>query len=366
MRLGVRAAIVDGQFVAGDVAIDDGHVTAVGVRPPGAHGLAVPGFVDVQINGFAGVDFVAGDLDGYRRAAAPLAATGVTAYQPTFISSPLDVYWPALAEARAATSLRAGPRVLGVHLEGPFLARRWAGAHDPANIIDPDLGLAAKLCAAGPVTHMTLAPERPGGLELVARVVAAGVVVALGHCDADAPTAYAAFDRGARAVTHLYNAQRRWRPRDPGVAGAGLTRNDVTVTAIVDGVHLAAETACQAFVAARGRFALVTDAIEAAGLGEGTYRLGDRTVEVTGDAVRLADGTLAGSALSMDRAVRNLAALGVPLTEAVAAASTVPARLLGRADLGVLRPGLPADVVVLDDALQVTRTLVAGAEVHAA
>jgi N-acetylglucosamine-6-phosphate deacetylase len=365
MRLGVAAAFVDGHRIAGDVDVVDGQVAAVGLGGPIGCGLAVAGFVDLQVNGFAGVDFLATDSDGYRRAGEALAATGVTAYLPTFISSPLDAYWPALGQARAAQALACGPRVVGVHLEGPFLARQWAGAHDPANIIEPDLGLAGKLLDAGPVVYMTVAPERPGGLELVTRLVRAGVVVACGHTDADAPTASAAFDRGARAVTHIYNAQRRWRPRDPGVAGAALCRSEVTVQAIVDGFHLAPETAYQTFLAARGRFALVTDAVEAAGLGEGTYRLGDRMVTVAGGAVRLADGTLAGSALTLDAAVRNLAALGAPAAEALAAAAAVPARLLGRPDLGALRPGLPADIAVLDDDLRVVRTLVAGDELFA-
>jgi N-acetylglucosamine-6-phosphate deacetylase len=166
-------------------------------------------------------------------------------------------------------------------------------------------------------------------------------------------------------VTHLYNAQRRWQPRDPGVGGAALVRGDVTVQAIVDGLHLAPETALQAYLAARGRFALVTDAVEAARREDGRYRLGDRDVIVADGAARLADGTLAGSVLTMDEAVRNLVALGVPLVEALAAASSVPARLIGRPDLGVLRPGLPADVAVLDEGVRVRRTLVAGVEAYA-
>ncbi|MBA2529906.1 MAG: amidohydrolase family protein, partial [Euzebyales bacterium] len=292
MRLGVAAALVDGHRIAGDVAITDGQVTAVGLQGAGS-GLAAAGFVDLQVNGFAGVDFLSADAGGYRRAGEALAATGVTSYLPTFISSPVDAYWPALAQAHAARAMAGGPRVVGVHLEGPFLSRQWAGAHDPANILEPDLGLAAKLLDEGPVILMTVAPERPGGLDLVTTLVRAGVVVSCGHTDADATTAHGAFDRGARSVTHVYNAQRRWRPRDPGVAGAGMCRTQVTVQAIVDGLHLAAETAHQTFLAARGRFALVTDAMEAAGLGDGDYWLGDRAVTVSGGAVRLADGTLA-------------------------------------------------------------------------
>ncbi len=359
-QLGVGAALVDGELVAGDVALDGGRVHQVGVPVSGGHGLAVPGFVDLQVNGFAGVDFLDPGADGYGRAADALLTTGVTAYQPTFICSPESTYRSALAAAAAAQRSVPAPRLLGVHLEGPFLSPAFPGAHDPAHIIPPDHALAERLCAGGPVTYMTLAPEQPGALELVSHLVRQGITVALGHCDAGAETAHAAFDRGARAVTHLHNAQRRWRARDPGVAGVALTRRDVVVQAIVDGIHLARETTLAAFSAARGRFALVTDAIEAAGLPSGTYRLGDREVEVADGAVRLADGTLAGSVLTMDVAVRNLVDLGIPIVEAVEAATRVPAGLVGRPELGTLRPGTPADIVVLDDDLRVVRTLVDG------
>ena len=365
MRLGVRAALVGGQVVAGDVDVADGRIAAVGVTPARSGGVAVAGFVDLQVNGFAGVDFLAADADGYRTARSALAATGVTSFQPTLITSPVAAYGPALAQARDAMAVAGGARVLGVHLEGPFLSPLWVGAHDPELVREPDLALARQLVEAGPVTCMTVAPERPGALDLIGELVARGVVVSLGHCDADAATAHEAFDRGASTVTHVYNAQRRWRPRDPGVAGVALTRADVVVQAIVDHVHLAPETAYQTFLATRGRFALVTDAVEAAGLGEGTYRLGARTVHVRDGAVRLDDGTLAGSALTMDQAVRNLVGLGASLPDAVAAATAVPARVVRRPDLGELRPGGVADIAVLDDALCVTRTYVGGVETFA-
>lgn len=360
-RLGVASALVDGQLVRGDVATADGLVQQVGLSG-GGRDLAVPGFVDLQVNGFAGTDFLAADAGGYQQAAAALLACGVTAFQPTFISSPTDRYAVALPAARDAQRSLPAPRLLGVHLEGPFLAPEFAGAHDPAHLVEPDLALAQQLCEQGPVTAMTLAPERPGGLELVEHLVGRGVTVALGHSAADAATAHAAFDRGARAVTHIHNAHRRWQARDPGLAGVALTRHDVVVQAIVDGVHLAPETVLAAFRLARGRFALVTDAVEAAGLPDGRYRLGDRTVAVADGAARLADGTLAGSVLTMDTAVRNLVALGASVADAVDAAARVPAGLAGRPELGTLRPGTPADVVVLDDTLHVTRTLVAGVE----
>jgi N-acetylglucosamine-6-phosphate deacetylase len=366
VRLGVRAALVGGRLVEGDVTVGDGLVAEVGVRPAGRAGTAVPGFVDPHINGVAGVDFLTADLAGYRRAAGALARTGVVAFQPTFVSSRMDGYADPLAVAAEAAAAHAGtPLVTGVHLEGPFLSPRWAGAHDPANLRAPDPKLAERLVDGGPVRMMTVAPELPGGLELTERLAAAGVVVSCGHSDADAPTAHAAFDRGARAITHIHNAHRRWRPRDPGLGGVALVRPDVSVQAIVDGVHLAAESAFAVFLTAGRRFCLVTDAIEAAMGDAGEYELGGRAVQVRDGAVRLPDGTLAGSVVTMDEALRNLVASGASLADAVHAASAAPARLLGREDLGALLPGAPAHVAVLDDELRVVRTLVGGSEAFA-
>jgi N-acetylglucosamine-6-phosphate deacetylase len=370
MRLGVRATLVDGALVEGDVAIADGRIARVGVEPAAESGLAVPGFVDLQVNGFGGVDLLSADLAGYQRAGEGLAATGVTAYLPTFISSPVDAYREALAtgyELAASTSATdgGGLRVLGVHLEGPFLSPRWPGAHNSAHLLAPDLALADELCGAGPVRMMTLAPELPGALELIEHLAERGVVASCGHSDADARAAHEAFDQGARAVTHVHNAHRRWRPRNPGLGGVAAVRNDVTVTAIVDGVHLAPETVRATFLAAGERFCLISDAVQATGLGDGTYRLGDRTIHVADGAARLADGTLAGSVVTMDRAVRNLVELGATVAEAVGAATRAPAALLGDPELGRLVEGGPADVTVLDDELGVVRTLVSGAEVFA-
>jgi N-acetylglucosamine-6-phosphate deacetylase len=365
VRLGVSAALVDGALVEGDVDIEGGEVSAVGVIPAGGGGVAVPGFVDLHINGFAGVDFLAADAGAYRRAAEALASTGVVAFQPTFVSAPLEAYREALPVAAAAATSTGHaplPRVLGVHLEGPFLEPRWAGAHDPAHLLAPDPDLAAELCALGPVTMMTLAPELPGGLELLRRVAAEGVVVSCGHSDANAELSHAAFAAGARAVTHIHNAHRRWRPRDPGLAGAALARDDVFVQLIFDGVHLAPESAYATFLAARERCCLVSDATAAAAAPPGEHPLGGRTVRAEDGAARLADGTLAGSVLTMDQALRDLVAAGADLPGAVHAAATAQARLLGRSDLGELAPARPAHLTVLDDGLEVERTLVAGAE----
>jgi N-acetylglucosamine-6-phosphate deacetylase len=364
VRLGVSEALVDGVTVPGDVEIEDGRVAQVGLAgAPAAGGTAVAGLVDAHINGVADVDFLRASEADYRRAAQALARQGVVAYQPTFVSSRPDAYREPAAVAGAVVAAKpaALPFPVGIHLEGPFLAREWAGAHDRDLLLCPDPALAEELLGLGPVTTMTLAPELPGGLELVELLHRRGIVVSIGHTDADAAVAHEAFDRGARAITHIYNAHRRWHHREPGPAGAALARPGVTVQAIVDGVHLAPGTAYGAFLAAGTRFAMVTDAVA----GQGACRLGGREVRAADGAARLADGTLAGSVIAMDASLRLLVSSGASLAEAVHAASTAPAALLGRPDLGRLAPGTPAHVTVLDNALHVTRTLVGGREAFA-
>jgi N-acetylglucosamine-6-phosphate deacetylase len=365
VRLGVKAALAGGELIAGDVDIEDGIIARLGVAPAGSEGIAVPGFVDLHINGVAGTDFLTADREAYRRAGEALRSTGVVAYQPTFVSSDESAYDEPLRTADAARTEGAAsglPFVIGVHLEGPFLSPEWPGAHAIEHLRLPDVALGARLLKTECVTTMTLAPELPGALELIDWLVARDIVVSCGHSDADAEQAHAAFDQGARAITHVHNAHRRWRPRDPGLGGVALVRPEVTVQAIVDGVHLAPESAFGAFLASRERFCLVTDAIEATMLDQGKYELGGRPVRLRDGAVRLPDGTLAGSVLTMDEAVRNLVASGAQWTDAVHAASTAPARLLGRDDLGRLEPGVPAHTTVLDDDLRVLRTLVSGRE----
>ncbi len=362
MRLGVAAAIVDGELVAGDLEVADGRVVGAGLAGGGS-GTAVPGFVDLQVNGFGGVDLATTDAAGYRRAGEALLATGVTAFQPTFITAPQDDLVASLAEV---PSEPIGPRVLGVHLEGPFLSPARAGTHPVDAIRAPDLALLERLLAAGPVTYVTLAPERPGALELVDALLERGITVSFGHTDATAAEAHAGFDRGVRTVTHLFNAMRPLGHRDPGISGTALARDDVIVQLIADGVHVADETVALTWRAARGRLALVTDAMAAAGSGDGEFRLSGVDVTVRDGVARRGDGVLAGSVVTMPQSIRNLVELGVPFVEAVAAATGAPARVVGDETLGVLTVGGPADVVVLDDELEVRNVLVHGREAVAA
>jgi N-acetylglucosamine-6-phosphate deacetylase len=356
----VEAALVRGELVPGDVDVEDGRVVAVGLARGPRGRVAVPGFVDLQVNGYGGVDFLAASSEDYCRAGEALLLAGVTAYQPTFISSAEESTLEAL---RAMPTDAPGPRILGAHLEGPFLSPDRPGAHPVPHLRAPDVALLDRLLGAGAVTEMTLAPELPGADRLVERLRERGVAVSAGHTSATAEEANRAFDLGVGGVTHVFNAMRPFRSRDPGIAGVALTRAGVVICMVVDGHHLADETVRLVWSCAAGRVALVTDATAAAGTGSngGTFQLGDVDVAVgDGGAPMREDGTLAGSVLTMIEAVRNLHALGVPFAEAVGAATEVPARFLARDDVGFLEPGAPADAVVLDDRLEIQAVLCSG------
>src|SRR3990170_4415224 len=340
MRLGVEAALVDGRIVPGDVEIADGHVVGYGLASPDGRGLAAPGFIDLQVNGFAGIDFFEADRDGYRHAGEALLGTGVTAYLPTFITAPEERLVAALREVPAENE---GARILGAHLEGPFLSLARLGAHPAAAQRDPDQALLERLLAAGPVRLVTLAPELPDAHDLIRTLLRREIAVSFGHSDATADEANAGFDLGVHTVTHLFNAMRPFHHRDPGIVGAALARDDVVIQVILDGIHLAPETAAVVWRGAKGGVALVTDTTPAPG-------------------GRTADGVLAGSTVTMIEAVRNLHALGASLEEAVLAASEIPARVIGEPTAGRLGVDLPADVVVLTDELEVERVLVDGAD----
>jgi len=358
----VDAALVDGAFVAGDVAVGAGRVSAIGLAPAGSGLIATAGFVDVQVNGYAGVDFSTGDVSGYQRAGEAMLAAGVTTFQPTFITLPWSAY-PAAIDVAARAKL-VTPGMVGIHLEGPFISAERCGAHDPANIVDPTPDRLAALTGHAVVTWTTVAPDVAGGLEAIRAFVEAGTTVAIGHSDAAAATAHAAFEAGATSVTHLFNAQSSLGHRAPGIPGVALDDDRVWLTLIIDGHHLAPEVVRLVYARAPDRAIMMTDAIAATGLGDGTTELGDRTVTVTEGEARLEDGTLAGSVLTMDQAVRNLVELGIPLESALASATANPARAVGGTTPVDLAPGSAADITVLTRDLAVLKVLRAGAVVY--
>ncbi|MGH3343547.1 MAG: N-acetylglucosamine-6-phosphate deacetylase [Carbonactinosporaceae bacterium] len=363
-----------GVLEPGWVSTSGDRITQVGAgsRPDAdlvlTTGILAPGLVDLQVNGAYGVDFASVSPDQWCAVTRRLPETGVTSLVPTCITAPIDGLTAALARYREIRPLldaaRQSARTLGVHLEGPFISERFRGAHDAQLLRDPTPHRVDALLAAGAggtLLYVTLAPERPGGIHAVHRLTAAGVRVAVGHSDAREEVVRAAVDAGATLVTHLFNGQRPMRHRDPGVVGPALVDQRLTCGLIVDLHHVFPTAIRLAFAAARGRIALVTDAVAAMGMPPGRYVLAGDVVEVgPGTPPRRPDGAFAGSVLRMDEAVARSVACGVSLTEALDAATLVPADAVGRADLGRLAPGALADLVWLSDELRARATWIGG------
>jgi len=365
----------DRDLSPGYAVIEGGRIAQVasGPPPPGAagsrlafpDGTLVPGFIDLQTNGGAGIDCLRCGPDAYDTLGRYLAATGVTAFLPTITSAPLEEMRRAIEVAGAAAGRRGpGPQILGVHLEGPYLNPLRRGAHRAQDLRHPSVAEIAETHrrAQGLLRMVTLAPELEGAEAVVRWLVSERVTVAVGHTDAGFDEIVTASAWGARMATHVFNAMRGFHHREPGAAGAALLTPALTVGVIADLVHLhPASLQIIARVAGMGRIALVTDALSAAGMGRGTFSLGSQAVEVRDGVPRLADGTLAGSTLAMVRGVYNFArAAGVSLREAVGAATLVPARLLGLPHKGRLAPGADADLVALGRDGSVALTLARG------
>jgi N-acetylglucosamine-6-phosphate deacetylase len=362
-----------------DVAIVDGvvvpleHATEAATLDAG--GLVVaPGFLDLQVNGAAGADVTA-QPERLAEIGAELVRHGVTAYLPTVITAPPAARSAALdALAREQVALahessRAVP--LGLHLEGPMLSPARRGAHPEQWLRPPSLDLVNGWSRAGGVVMATIAPELPGALEVVAELARRAVVVSVGHTAATAGEVEAAVVSGARCATHLFNAMPPLSAREPGPVGAVLGGTSLVAGLIVDGLHVdehAVRTAWRAL--GPDRVWAVSDTTAALGLGDGPTRLGDQDVVVRGGAVRLADGTLAGSAASLAHCVRTLwATVGGSLAEAVGTATTTPARLVGDASRGSLAVGARGDIVLLEvdparHRLEVVATVVGGVVAH--
>jgi len=363
VKLGVDALLVGEFFVDGDVRVEEGHVVEVGIGDGAGSGLvAAPGFVDLQINGFGGVDFRTATVEDLVATSTRLAATGTTAFLPTFYSTSVERYVDALrtladAQEEQERAGAAGAWIAGAHLEGPFLSTDWAGAHDPRRLLGPDPVVLHRLLGAGPINLVTLAPELPGADDLIARLTGAGIAVSMGHTGTDAAGAHHAADRGVSMITHCWNAHRRFAPRDPGPAAVALGR--LWVGLICDRVHVADDALRVTVAAAPDRVCIVTDAVAPAGTSDTTWEIDGAQVTIRDGRATLPDGTLAGSVVTMDQSVRNLVDLGVELEVALGAASHHPAAAVGVGDT-VLKPGAPADLVVLDGAHEVVRTLVDG------
>jgi N-acetylglucosamine-6-phosphate deacetylase len=365
------ALLPQGRRRAG-VVVSGGRVEAVLLDPRDGDlparrrdiaGLLAPGFVDLQVNGAFGSD-VGVDAAALETISRALPSTGVTAWLPTAISWPLERY-AGLFDAVERAGSAPGARILGVHLEGPFLAPSRRGAHDPENLRPVDAGALRELLA-GPVRVMTLAPELPGALEAIEQIVAAGAAASAGHTDATYAEVLRAADAGLTLGTHLFNAMSPLQHREPGTAGALLSDPRLRTGIIPDGIHVDPAVVRIAY-ASKGAdgLILVTDAMQAAGMPDGAYELSGRAVRVEDGVARLDDGTLAGATVTMDEAVRRAARFsGAGLVTAITMATRTPARALGLERIGEIAPGAEADLVVLAPDGAVEETLVAGETVY--
>jgi len=355
------AVIVEGSRIA-EVLVDpsDGDLPASVINTA----IVAPGFIDLQVNGAFGVE-VDEHPEHYRLISSRLPETGVTSWLPTVISSPPEHY-PLILQAFSAVSHPRGAEPLGFHFEGPFLSPAKAGAHPPDVIRGAPDSLISIFTSSDAVRLVTLAPERAGGIDRILALRQAGKLVSLGHTDASYEALRKGIDAGAAKATHLYSAMSGLHHRAPGAVGAILVDDRITAGMISDGVHAhpgAVELAFRMKEAAG--MVLVTDQMSGAGMPPGTYPLGGRDAICDGRSAQFENGTLAGSLLTMDVAVRNMVGWSIcNAGEAIRMASEVPAALLVLTDRGSLQPGMRADIVLLDSMLNVSQTFIEGKRIH--
>jgi N-acetylglucosamine-6-phosphate deacetylase len=375
-----RALTPAAEILDAGILIRDGVIEAIGARrdmslPAGAQEVsatgqtAIPGFIDVHIHGAGGHDVMEGTDEAMSVVAKTLARHGTTSFVATTVTaSPEDITRSVEGIARYITrQLKTGAsqaEVLGIHYEGPFLNKVRRGVHPAEWIQLPSAELLQRFlrAAAGNARILTIAPELLGAFPCVKAAREAGLVVAMGHTDATYEQARAAIAHGVRHAVHVYNAMRPFSHRDSGVVGAVLTSSEVTGELIADGVHVE-EAAMRMLLQAKGAAGviLISDGLSATGMPDGKYMLGKFEVTVAGGVCRNAEGKLAGSTLTLDRALRNVVALGIPLADVVRMLTLNPATLLGiEFKKGALRTGADADIVLLDENLHVTNVWTRG------
>ena len=360
-----EGTVLFGDGAVADVSPDDSLVAEAHEVHDYGEALILPGFVDLQVNGAFGID-VASESSRLPELSRALLSTGTTSYLPTVISSPEGIYEEAMPMIGAGAfpgGTTSGAEVLGVHLEGPFINLDKRGAHAAAHVVRPDTELLGRLLDLGPVRMITLAPELEGAERLMALAANRGVVVSAGHSDVTFEPAYSAMDERVAGVTHLFNAMSTMHHREPGLPGAAFAHPRTVCGLIADGLHVHPEMVGLAFrMLGPDRLCLVTDAIAAAGMQDGEYRLATRTVYVQGGVPKLGSGSLAGSVLTMREAFKNILAFtGCTIPEASRMASTSPARLVGEGRRkGRLIPGYDADATVLAPDLSVEAVWLSG------
>lgn len=345
------------------VVIEDGVIASIAPRshaeaPSGKHldfaGCAlVPAFFDVHIHGSAGHDVMEATPEAFSAVGGFLARHGIGAYLPSTVTMPIDATLKSLeGMARLIGSREHGARPLGIHIEGPFLSPHKKGAHPARLLQTPSVELFDRMwqASAGNIRLMTIAPELPNALDVIARAVSLGVRVSLGHSDADTSAAKAGVRAGAASATHTYNAMRNFDHKEPGLIGETLTNDNLFAELICDGFHVE-PAAVEMYWRCKGpdRAILITDAMIAAGMPDGIYKLGELDVIVKNGKCIIDENTLAGSTLTLDRAVRNFAAFtGAPIDQVSRLASRNPARMIGfDGEIGSLVPGRAADITVL-------------------
>jgi N-acetylglucosamine-6-phosphate deacetylase len=372
------------EILDGVILVEETRIAAIGHRdevhvPPGsldyvATGLTVvPGFVDIHIHGAGGHDVMEGNARAMDKITSTVARYGTTSMLATTVTASPEETCKSLEEIahyirnheKQEETPRLAAEILGIHLEGPFISKVRRGVHPTESIAKPSVELLETFfkAADGLVRILTLAPEIPGATEMIQAAVAAGVVAAMGHTDANYDQARAAIRAGVRHAVHTFNAMRPFTHRDPGVLAAIMTDVDITAEIIADGVHVAGP-AIQVLLGTKGfdTVILVSDGIAATGMPDGTYRLGTTEAIVEDGVARNSEGKLAGSTLTLDRALRNIVALGVPMVDAIRMATVLPARRLGLAGKkGILAVGADADLVVLTPELQVAGVMTRGA-----
>jgi len=364
--------LIDGEKIAAVGRPDEVAVPASARRHDKRDFSVVPGFIDVHIHGAAGHDVMESSPEALAAITGSVAARGTTSLVATTVTASEEATAKAAGAvagwmqraAREGVGRAPSAEILGLHFEGPFISRARRGVHPEEWIAAPSISLFGRLLAAanGAARIVTLAPELPGAAELIAEAIRAGVIVSMGHTDASYAEAMAAISRGARHAAHVFNAMRPFAHRETGVLGAILTSASVTAELIADGVHVD-DAAIRILLAAKGPpgVILVSDGTAATGMPDGRYRLGTFEVNVSGGIARNSDGRLAGSTLTLDRALRHMTALGLPLREVLPMLTSNPARLLGlERRKGCLTAGADADLLLLDDQLQVSGVVTRG------
>lgn len=379
MRVAGGSVFAGGVFVPADVLVEDGRIAAVApwaeAGAPGAAGAAgesvdasgcyvVPGFVDIHFHGCKGADLCDASVEGIREIARHEASRGVTTLCPATMTYPEARLRSVVKAAAAFEPARDEAALVGINMEGPFISPDRIGAQNPEYVQSADAAMLRRLqeAAGGLVKLVDIAPEEPGALEFVSE--AAGEVrVSLAHTCTDYDTAREAFERGARHLTHLYNAMPGLHHRKPGPIAAAWENPDVTVELICDGVHIHPAMVHLTFgLFGADRICLISDSMRACGLDDGSYDLGGQEVTVRGNVATLADGTIAGSVTDLAACVRHAVLdMGIPLEDAVLAATLTPARAIGiDGERGSIEAGKVADLVVLDEDLNVKHVVLRG------